>query len=171
MLSDLKRDLLALVPSLRGFAFCLTQNLSAADDLVHSALVEIWSRQATNRDRNLKAAAFAVVHGRFRQANIASRPSMLRLRRECLATSDDSFADWFRLLPRTVRAAISLVEVWGFDTGQAAGICRCDVETIERRIATGCDHLTKIMSESHSTRLTRINGVATAICPNASHVT
>ena len=171
MLSDLKRDLLTLIPSLRAFAFCLTQNLSAADDLVHSALIEIWSRQVTNRDRNLKTAAFAVVHGRFRQAHIASLPSMLRLRRECLATSDDSFAVCFRLLPRTVRAAISLVEVWGFDTGQAAEICGCDVETIERRVATGCDHLAKIMSEPHSIRLTRINGVATAICSNASHVT
>ena len=70
MLSDLKRDLLALIPSFRAFAFCLTQNLSAADDLVHSALIEIWSRQAANRDRDLKAAAFAVVHGRFLRSGV-----------------------------------------------------------------------------------------------------
>ena len=171
MPSDLKKDLLALVPSLRAFAFCLTQDRSDADDLIHSALIEIWSRQATNGDRNLKAAAFAVVHGRFMQTDIASQLSMACLRHEWFATSDDTFAACFRLLPRTVREAMSLVEVWGFDPEQAAEICGCDVETIERRVATACDHLAKTMFEPHSIRLTRINGVATANCSNASYVT
>jgi RNA polymerase sigma-70 factor, ECF subfamily len=162
MLTDLKKDLLALIPSLRAFAFCLTQNLSDADDLVHSALIEIWSRQAANRDQNLKAAAFTVVHGLFLEADIASLPSMPCLRHEWFATSDDTFAACFRLLPRTVREAISIVEVWEFDLEQAAEICGCDVETIERRIGTACDHMAKTMSESErqSIRLTRINEVA-----------
>jgi DNA-directed RNA polymerase specialized sigma24 family protein len=76
MPSDLKTDLLALIPSLRAFAFSLTQNLSDADDLVHSALIEIWSRQAANRDQNLRGAAFAAVHGRFMQMNLVSQLAM-----------------------------------------------------------------------------------------------
>ncbi|MGB3390407.1 MAG: hypothetical protein WBA88_20770 [Pseudaminobacter sp.] len=171
MLSDLKTDLLALIPSLRAFAFCLTQNLSDADDLVHSALIEIWSSQTADRDQNLKTAAFAIVHGRFLQADSASQPWMQSPRSEWFATSDGAFAACFRLLPRTVRTAISLIEVWGFDSVQAAEICRCDVETIERRVATACDRLAKTISEPHRMRLTRVNDVATVNCSNALHVT
>ena len=141
MLSDLKSDLLALIPSLRAFAFCLTQNLSDADDLVHSALIEIWSRQAANPDQNLKSAAFAVVHDGFMQTDLVSQLSMACLRRERFARSDDTFAATFRRLPRTMREAISLVVVCGFDSEQAAEICRCDAETIERRLAKACDRL------------------------------
>jgi RNA polymerase sigma-70 factor (ECF subfamily) len=143
MPSDLKTDLLALIPSLRAFAFSLTQNLSDADDLVHSALIEIWSRQAANRDQNLRGAAFAAVHGRFMQMNLVSQLAMACLRRERFATSNDTFAATFRRLPRTVREAISLVVVCGFGSEQEAEICRCDVETIERRVAIACNRLSQ----------------------------
>lgn len=155
MPSNLKEDLLALMPSLRAFAFCLSQNRSDADDLVHSALIDIWASQVANMDQNLKAAAFAVVHDRFMQVDIDSQQAMARLRHEWFVTSDDTFAACFRLLPRTMREAISLVEVWGFASEQAAEICGCDVETIEHRIATARGHL------AHSIDLTRINVAAT----------
>lgn len=170
MASDLKKDLLALIPSLRAFAFCLTQDLLEADNLVHSALIEIWFRQAANSDRNLKDAAFAVVHSRFMQTNIADQLSMVALRHGWFMTSDDTFAVSFSLLPRTAREAISLVEVWGFDSEQAAEICGCNAEAIERNITKARDHAAKTMSETHSIHLTRINNVTTVIYRNSSYI-
>jgi RNA polymerase sigma-70 factor (ECF subfamily) len=135
MASNLKKELLALIPSLRAFAFCLTQDLFKADDLVHSALIEIWCKQAANRDRNLKTAAFSVVHNRYMQTSFAGELSMGALSQKWFAASDDTFAVAFSHLPRTAREAISLVEVWGFNSEQAAEICGCGAETIMHNIS------------------------------------
>jgi DNA-directed RNA polymerase specialized sigma24 family protein len=45
-------------------------------------------------------------------------------------------------MPLSEREAISLIEVWGFDPSQAAEICDCDFETIDRRVGMARCHLT-----------------------------
>lgn len=159
MPSELKKDLLTLIPSLRAFALCLTLNSSDADDLVDSTLIEIWSRRAEIRKRDLKVAAFAIVHSRYMQTDVVKLASMASLRCKWFATSPNSFAVSFRLLPRAIREAISLVDVFGFDSEQAAEICGCDVETIECLVQTACNRLAETVSGHHSIHLTDVAAV------------
>ena len=137
MCSEMKNGLLSLIPSLRAFAFCLTQDRSKADELVHSSLIQIWSSHAGTKSLDPKIVAFHATRRRFlRQGTADSLPAFN------LSEEDDTFTARFAGLPRTEREAISLIEVWGFDPSQAAEICDCDRETINRRINMARRHLT-----------------------------
>lgn len=140
MPSDLKASLLALVPSLRAFAYCLSQSQPEADELVSSSLGEIWARHVAKGSRNLKVAAFAAMRARFsrREAANATGP---RAGTKPGTVEPGSFAASFNSLSRPEREAVSLVGVWGFTCEQAAEICGCDPETVERRVAMACRRL------------------------------
>jgi RNA polymerase sigma-70 factor (ECF subfamily) len=140
MHDEMKRDLLSFIPSLRAFAFCLTQDHSRADELVFSSLAEIWSSHAGKNGLALKVAAFNTVRRQFSSLVIVDLVPMLAFGR--LPAEDDVFRSLFTRLPRTEREAISLIEVWGFDPSQAAEICDCDFETIDRRVGMARCHLT-----------------------------
>lgn len=133
MCTTTRRDLLSLVPSLRAFSFCLTQDRSRADDLLYSALIEIWSAHGTRRGLALKIAAFNVVHRQFLQSRIADPAPAASVGKPWPFVAEDSFASRFRHLPLSEREAVSLVDAWGFEMEHAAEICGCDRETIRNR--------------------------------------
>lgn len=143
MWTIVKRDLLSLVPSLRAFAFCLTQDRSRADDLLHSALIGIWSAHKSKRGLALKIAAFNVVYRQFLQGRIADPAPAAPFGKLWPVIAEDPFASRFRRLPLSERAAVSLVDAWGFDLDDAAEICGCDRETIRNRTVTARYRLTR----------------------------
>lgn len=130
----LKSALLSLLPSLRAYAFCLTSDRSHADELVHSSLIEIWTRHRGVKGLALKMAAFRVVRCQFLREGMADLISS-SFGRQRRPRDDDAFETRFTRLPRAAREALSLIEVWGFNAAQAAEICGCDQQTIARRLA------------------------------------
>jgi RNA polymerase sigma-70 factor (ECF subfamily) len=142
MRGEMKNDLLSFIPSLRAFAFCLAQDRSRSDELVHSCLIEIWSRHAGKKGLVLKIAAFNTLRRQFLRQGIDDSVPIMAFGRQRLPADDDAFNACFTSLPRTEREAISLIEVWGFDPCQAAQICDCDCSTINRRLAMAHCHLT-----------------------------
>lgn len=152
MCSEMKNGLLFLIPSLRAFAFCFTQDRSKADELVHSSLIQIWSNHAGTKSLDLKIVAFHATRRRFlRQGTPDPFPAF------DLLAEDDTFTARFAGLPRTEREALSLVEAWGFSPSQASGICDCDREMIDRRFDMAHCHLTQNRGgRSSSVRLTSL---------------
>jgi RNA polymerase sigma-70 factor (ECF subfamily) len=138
MSCDRKLKFLALIPSLRAFAFCLTQDRSEADGLVHRSLIEIWSKHALKKNPNLRIAAFTALHEQFRRSAATNLPFMPRIEAKLRPAEQEAFAASFSSLPRSVREAVSLVGVWGFTVEDAAEICGCDSATVERRVAMAC---------------------------------
>lgn len=140
MLSEPGRILLGLVPSLRAFAFCLTQDRSEADEVVCRSLTEIWWEHRSKESVELKMAAFTVIHRVSRTRAPANRAAS-----HAAARSPDgepnSFSIAFEALETTGREALSLVAFWAFTTEQAAKISGTDKHTIESRIANACSRL------------------------------
>ncbi|RFC65798.1 hypothetical protein DY251_15895 [Mesorhizobium denitrificans] len=156
MCCGLKRALLTLLPSLRAYAFCLTLDRWHADALVHSSLVEIWSKHQGERGHALKIAAFSVVRHQFLRQGIVD-PISPTLGGQRVPEGEDVFRTRFMRLPRTAREALSLTEVWGFTMGQAAEICGCDQETIGRRVTMVYRDLTSQISRPFPFDLIKIN--------------
>jgi RNA polymerase sigma-70 factor (ECF subfamily) len=134
MCRGLKSALLSLLPSLRAYALCLTPDRWEADELVHSSLIEIWTRHQGERGLALKVAAFSVLRGQFLRQGmvdlILPSPGKRQPSRE-----DHDFQIRFMRLPRTAREALSLIEVWRCARAQAAELRGCVQETICRRVA------------------------------------
>ena len=66
--------LIALLPRLRRYAWLLTGNQAAADDLVQETLIRGWSRRATFRpDGDLRVWLLAIMHNLFVSQWRASR--------------------------------------------------------------------------------------------------
>ena len=142
MRNEMKRDLLSFIPALRAFAFCLAQDQSRADELVHSSVIEIWSAHADKEGVALKVGAFNALRRQFlRQVTVdpMQRQAFLWQR---ISGGDYAFKARFEQLPRTEREVLSLIEVWRFSPSQAAEICDCDRQTIVRRLGMARDHLT-----------------------------
>ncbi len=142
MRKELKTDLLSLVPSLRAFAFCLTQDAANADELVHSSLTEIWSVHADKKGVALKIGAFNALRRHFLRQVIVDPVSAQAFAWQWISGDDNTFKACFERLPRTEREALSLVDAWRFDPSEAAEICDCDRETIDQRLVMARSHLT-----------------------------
>jgi RNA polymerase sigma-70 factor (ECF subfamily) len=140
MPSEFRNDLLALVPSLRAFAFCLTQDQSEADDLVYRSLCEIWSRHRFRKGVELTVAAFTVVDRQYPRRRPAN-PVSAHTARASRAEGQERLFAIFESLDRDEREALSLVVVWGFTDDQAACICGIDKCTLGLRITNAYLHL------------------------------
>jgi DNA-directed RNA polymerase specialized sigma24 family protein len=144
---------------MRAFAFCLTQNRSEADDLVHSSLIEIWFKHAGKTGADLKVSAFTIVHDQFCRGGRTGLLSDLCFGQKAMSAVD-SFTTRFSHLPRTEREALSLIGFWGFDLEHASEICRCDPKTMERRVAMACLNLGGRPVQPRRVPLIPINGAA-----------
>ena len=152
---------------MRAFAFCLTQNRFEADDLVHCSLIEIWSKHAGKTGKGLKVSAFTIVRDQFlRGGRIGLLSDLCFGQKPLQMSAADDFATCFNHLPRTEREALSLIGFWGFDLEHAAEICRCDSETMERRVAMACLNLDERSSQPCRVPLSPVNGVAPIYASN-----
>jgi RNA polymerase sigma-70 factor (ECF subfamily) len=157
MPSEFRNDLLALVPLLRAFAFCLTQDQSEADDLVYRSLCEIWSRHRFRKGVELRVAAFTVVDRQYPGRHPAN-PVSAHTARASRAEGRERLFAIFESLDRDEREALSLVVVWGFTDDQAACICDIDTCTLGLRITNAYLHLAHgLPLRTHAVSSDRVN--------------
>jgi RNA polymerase sigma-70 factor (ECF subfamily) len=144
--NDWRDGLLALMPSLRAFAWSLSHDASDADDLVQDTLFKAWS----NQDRfaaggNLRAWLFTILRNTF-------YTSLHRRRREvrdedgkhAALLTEPASQEWsmsvqalrtaMMELPLEHREALILVGGAGLTYQEAADICGCAIGTIKSRV-------------------------------------
>lgn len=155
--SSWRDDVVALIPTLRAFAFSLSRNAADADDLVQETLVKAW----TNRDKfaegtNLRAWLFTILRNTFYTAVVrrkrevpdengalAERQSSPPSQDWCMALSN--LHDALSELPDEHREALVLVGGAGLTYEEAAEICGCALGTIKSRVNRARARLLKIM--------------------------
>ncbi len=157
IVNNWRDDVIALIPSLRAFAWSLSHNSADADDLVQETLIKAW----TNRDKfelgtNLRAWLFTILRNTYYTA-------VVRKRRE-VADEDGKHAarlsapptqDWsvainsmraaLQRLPHEHREALILVGAAGMSYEEAAEICGCALGTIKSRVNRARAKLLRIM--------------------------
>lgn len=148
-----KKDLLAILPSLRAFAVSLCGNSERADDLVQDALLKAWAGQAGfTRGTNLKAWIFTILRNEFYSKmrksgrEVEDREGYFTLNAAVppsqFGTLDlQDFAKALNTLPEDQREALLLVGASGFSYEEAARICNCKPGTVKSRVSRARSHL------------------------------
>ena len=110
-LFSFKREMLAVLPSLRAFAVSLARRHDKADDLVQETVMKAWSKQES-----------------FQAGNLATHPEQYgKLDMADFKTALDT-------LPDDQREAIVLIGASGFSYEEAAEIAGVAVGTIKSRV-------------------------------------
>lgn len=146
---DLRGEVAALLPDLRGFARFLVRDRGAADDLVQDALVRALAALSQfEPGTNLKAWLFAIVRNAFYEQTRRRKREMRVLE------THDQFSDSATLLqdarneltdlqiliwalPPTLREALILVGAQEMTYEEAALVCNVPVGTIKARVSRG----------------------------------
>ena len=152
-----REEVVAMIPTLRAFAWSLSHNGSDADDLVQDTLIKAWS----NRDKfepgtNLRAWLFTILRNTY-------YTQVIRRRREVRDETGEyannvrtpPTQDWsvavralqaaLGQLPTEHREALILVGAAGLSYEEAAEICGCALGTIKSRVNRARARLLKIM--------------------------
>jgi RNA polymerase sigma-70 factor, ECF subfamily len=144
--SELKRDMLLLLPNLRAFAISLCGNPERADDLVQETVLKAWAHSSSfQEDTNLRAWLFTILRNEFL--------SEMRKKRREVADPDGKMADGpasipaqqghidlsdvrkaLDALPAAQREALVLVGAAGLSYDEAAAITGCAVGTVKSRV-------------------------------------
>lgn len=143
---NFKREMLAVLPSLRAFAVSLCKNGDMADDLVQDAVAKAWGAQnAFTPGTNMKAWLFTILRnefysqmrkaGREVQDSEGSFTASLAIHPGQYGRMDMiDFKQALDQLPADQREAIILVGASGFSYEEGAEICGCAVGTIKSRV-------------------------------------
>ncbi|MDT0682529.1 RNA polymerase sigma factor [Roseicyclus sp. F158] len=155
--TDPREEIVEHLPALRAFAFSLTRNSAAADDLVQDTVVKGWS----NIDKfevgtNMRAWLFTILRNTFYS-------NRRKMRRE-VADSEGTFAEGlaekpahdgrlqmadfqrvFAKLPDEQREALILVGASGFSYEEAAEMCGVAIGTIKSRTNRGRARLAELL--------------------------
>lgn len=154
---DPREEVIEHLPPLRAFAMSLTQESSAADDLVQDTIEKAW----INFDKfepgtNLRAWLFTILRNTFysdrrkrrrevadvdgaHAAGLAEKPA----HDGRLAMRD--FRAAFQQLPDEQREALILVGAGGFAYEEAAEMCGCALGTIKSRANRGRRRLAELL--------------------------
>jgi RNA polymerase sigma-70 factor, ECF subfamily len=143
--TELNKQLLSQIPSLRAFAHVLTRNHSEVDDLVQDTLVKAISNiHQFTPGTNLRAWLFTIERNTFYTAH-------QQRRRQAATPLDDTRTlgvsptqewsvrmsavhDAVLQLPAEQREALLLVAGAGMSYDEAAVVCQCALGTIKSRI-------------------------------------
>ncbi|MFN4289031.1 MAG: sigma-70 family RNA polymerase sigma factor [Brevundimonas sp.] len=152
-----REDLIAMIPSLRAFAWSLSRNPSDADDLVQDTLIKAW----TNRDRfqqgtNLRAWLFTILRNTWYTALSKRRREVQDSDGEHAASlTADPVQDLnmelhalqaaLNTLPPEHREALVLVGAAGLSYEEAAEISGCALGTIKSRVNRARTRLAKML--------------------------
>src|SRR3954469_7664340 len=146
-----QRDLVALIPQLRAFAYWLCKRQEQAEDLTQEALAKAWrSRASFEPGTNLKAWAFFILRNEFySQRRTAWRQVHWdEIKGERIAAPADGqlwslelsdTAEALHALPDGQREALVLVGAGGLSYQDAAKICGTQLGTLKSRVARGRD--------------------------------
>jgi RNA polymerase sigma-70 factor (ECF subfamily) len=155
-----KRELLAVLPSLRAFAISLIGRHDQADDLVQDTIMKAWAKQEQfEMGTNMKAWLFTILRNelyskmrkRGREVqdsdgvfteNLAQHPSQYG------SLDMQDFKKALEKLPEEQREAIILVGASGFSYEEAAEICGCALGTIKSRVNRARQRLQELLQVS-----------------------
>jgi len=147
--TEFRRDLLAAIPSLRGFARGLCGNRDLADDLAQDALAKAWAaRESYMPGTHFRAWLFRILRNHY--FSLGRRAHRFAPWDEALADrvlvtqatqgNGIDIADVQRglaTLPAEQREALLLVSATGLSVEQAAAVMDCAVGTVKSRVSRG----------------------------------
>lgn len=155
--SDIRERLVALLPSLRAFAFSLCGQHERADDLVQETLLRAWRHlDSFQEGTNLRAWLFTILRNTFIS-------EMRKRRREVedgdgkkaaslsVAPAQQGHIDMqdlrqaLDLLPANQREALILVGAAGLSYDEAAEITKCAVGTVKSRVNRARSRLAQLL--------------------------
>ncbi len=159
-IGEIKRDLVALMPSLRAFSRSLCANSARADDLVQETLVKALA----NLDRfepgsNLRAWLFTILRNTYyselrkrqREVEDAEGAHAARLAERANqpgAADLEDFKRAFEQLSEDHREVLALVGAHGVSYEEAAEICGCAVGTVKSRVNRARVRLAELLGVS-----------------------
>ena len=153
-----KREMLAVLPSLRAFAMSLCGKQDRADDLVQDTVMKAWAKQESFEiGTNMRAWLFTILRNEFysqmRKAgreiqdsegtftnNVATQPAQHGM------MDMQDFRNALAELPDNQREAIILVGASGMSYEEAAEVCDCAVGTIKSRVNRARARLQELLS-------------------------
>lgn len=142
----LEERLVDEVPALRAFARSLTQDATAADDLVQETILRAWAKlDSFQEGTNLRAWLFTILRNTFisgkrkvkrevEDADGAHAGRMTESPRQDGAAELGSFRKALSRLPQGQREALMLVGAVGFTYDEAAEVCGVSAGTIKSRV-------------------------------------
>lgn len=145
--SEFRRDLLAALPGLRGFAVSLVVDPSRADDLVQETLVKAWANQHRFQSgSNLMAWLCTILRNQFytecrkRKREVEDADGAAAAQMIAPAAQEhgvDLQKVWAKLakLPPLQREALLLVGAQGLTYEAAADLVGCQVGTVKSRVS------------------------------------
>lgn len=155
--TDFHREMLALLPRLRGYAYSLTGDRDRADELVQGTVVRALARRETFRPgTNLAAWMFRIqrnvyIDGFRRQRptvelneEIAGKLSIGPTQEDALLKSE--FMRAFAQLPTVQREALVLSVIEGQTYDEIAARAGVAVGTIKSRVSRARDRLLELMT-------------------------
>nr|WP_310522989.1 sigma-70 family RNA polymerase sigma factor [Polymorphobacter sp.] len=146
---DFRRDLLAAIPALRGFARGLCGNRDLADDLAQDALAKAWAaRDSYMPGTHFRAWLFRILRNNYfslgrRAHRFAPWDEALADRVLVTAATQGSGIDiadvqrGLATLPAEQREALLLVSASGLSIEEAAQVMGCAIGTVKSRVSRG----------------------------------
>ena len=156
-IEDPREAIVGFIGPMRAFAFSLTRNNAAADDLVQDALVKAWKNiKSFQPGTNMQAWLFTILRNTFysdrrrmkREVEDADGAMAARLSekpRHDGVLAFDEFTRAFAQLPDEQREALSLVGASGFSYEEAAETCGVAIGTIKSRVNRGRARLVEML--------------------------
>jgi RNA polymerase sigma-70 factor, ECF subfamily len=149
---EFRRQAVACLEGLYGFAVALTRNAAVAEDLVQETYLRALSaRHKADPEENLRGWLFTILHNVWRNEVRRRRPEALEDRpalaarlaapgdgpEESLALreQDGRVREAIEGLPQTFREVVMLRCVAGFSYKDVAGILGCPAGTVMSRLA------------------------------------
>jgi RNA polymerase sigma-70 factor, ECF subfamily len=143
---EVREAMLAVVPSLRAFAFSLCGNVDRTDDLVQESLLRALSNiNSFEPGTNMSAWLFTILRNLFRSEYRKRRREvedvdggyagqLAALPEQDSRVEINEFCEALTLLSSERREALILVGASGFSYEEAAQICGCAIGTIKSRV-------------------------------------
>ena len=147
--ADFRRDLLAAIPALRGFARGLCGNRDLADDLAQDTLAKAWAaRESYMPGTHFRAWLFRILRNHYfslgrRAHRFAPWDEALADRVLVTQATQGSGIDiedvqrGLATLPAEQREALLLVSASGLSVEEAATVMGCAVGTVKSRVSRG----------------------------------
>ena len=154
----LKDQLLAAIPSLRAFAFSLTNSWDRTDDLVQETMIRAWiGLDRFQRGTNLEAWLFTILRNflyseyRKRRREVedvdgfySSRLTISPEQQPHLDLKDLSQA--LQKLPLQHREALLLIAAEDLSYEESAAICDIPIGTLKSRVSRGREKLAQLLA-------------------------
>ena len=154
----LRDELLAAIPSLRAYAFSLTNSWDRTDDLVQDTITRAWAGIGRfERGSNLNAWLFTILRNQLYSTHRKRRREVEdpdgtyagRLRTHPEQPSHLDFEDFRKALvklPPSHREALILVGAEALSYEEAAAVCGVPLGTIKSRVSRGREKLASLLA-------------------------